>query len=90
MKTKKLWIGLTAAVFIMGIGTAGAYAATADNNKSSENQNFYERMLPLAKEMHPNLSDQEIKEMYNSCHKGNGTGANGMMGTSQASNMMNF
>ncbi|WP_410768889.1 FAD/FMN-containing dehydrogenase [Fontibacillus sp. BL9] len=88
---KKIWIGLTAAVLVMGIGTVGAYAATIDNNGTgkSENQNFFERMLPYAKQMHPDLSDEQIKEMYDNCHGGNGT--QGMMGTSPGrSGMMNF
>ncbi|MNN86465.1 hypothetical protein D3C81_2038890 [compost metagenome] len=91
---KKLWLGLTTAVLIMGIGTAGAYAASSvDNNKSSDNESFFEQMLPFAKKMHPNLSDQQIKEMYNNCHNGTGTGTGtkGMMGNSQGRNsMMNF
>jgi hypothetical protein len=32
-----------------------------------------EEMRPYAKEMHPDLSDKELEEMYNSCHGTNGT-----------------
>ncbi|MNC46193.1 hypothetical protein D3C76_1180790 [compost metagenome] len=88
---KKIWLGLITAVLIMGIGTAGVYASSVDNNKSSDNEGFFEQMLPFAKKMHPDLSDQQIKEMFNNCHNGDGTGAKGMMGNFSGRNsMMNF
>ncbi|SET26212.1 hypothetical protein [Paenibacillus sp. NFR01] len=40
---KKLWIGLTALVLVMGIGTAGAYAAAANKDDSDNVKNMYER-----------------------------------------------
>ncbi|GAC43320.1 FAD/FMN-containing dehydrogenase [Paenibacillus popilliae ATCC 14706] len=86
---KKLWLGITALVLIMGIGAAGAYAASADN-LSDGDRSFFEQMLPFAKQMHPDLSDQQIEQMYNSCHNGNSTGR-GMMNNSQwRGSMMNF
>ncbi|MNC53294.1 hypothetical protein D3C75_1026900 [compost metagenome] len=68
-------MGAIALVLIMGVGTAGAYAASVDNNNStSSNQSFFERMLPFAKQMHPNLTDQQIKDMYNNCQSSSGAG----------------
>lgn len=73
---KKIWIGLTALVLTVGIGTVGAYAATADSDSNSgTGKHFFERMLPHAKQMHPELTDQQLQEMYQSCHNGNGNGA---------------
>lgn len=86
---KKLWIGLSALVLVMGIGTAGAYAAAANNDNNGSS--FFEKMLPFAKQMHPNLSEEQIKQMYNNCSTSNGTGMSGMMQNSQYSRgMMNF
>ncbi|RJG22451.1 FAD/FMN-containing dehydrogenase [Paenibacillus thiaminolyticus] len=86
---KKVWLGITTVVLVMGIGTAGVYAASADNN-TGDDRSFFEQMLPHAKQMHPELSDQQIEQMYNSCHNGNGTGR-GMMNNSQwRGSMMNF
>lgn len=84
---KKFWIGLTAIVLVMGIGAAGAYAQTSDSNGVDS---FFEKMLPFAKQMHPDLTDQQIKEMYDSCHKGQGAGGRGMMNSSWRGGMMNF
>jgi len=86
---KKLWIGLSALVLVMGIGTAGAYAATANNDKN--NSGFFEKMLPFAKQMHPNLSEEQIKQMHENCSTSSGNGMSGMMQNSQYSRgMMNF
>lgn len=88
---KKVWLGITTVVLVMGIGTAGAYAASADNNNNTGgDRSFFEQMLPHAKQMHPELSDQQIEQMYNSCHNGNGRGQ-GMMNNAQwRGSMMNF
>lgn len=86
---KKLWIGLSALVLVMGIGTAGAYAATANNDTNGSS--FFEKMLPFSKQMHPNLSEDQIKQMHDNCSTSNGTGMSGMMQNSQYSRgMMNF
>lgn len=87
---KKMWIGIATMALVMGIGTAGAYAAATDNDNGNNNSpNFFEQMLPHAKQMHPDLTDEQIKEMYNSCH--NGTGTQGMMNNTQLrGSMMNF
>lgn len=81
---KKILIGLTAAALVLGIGTA-VYAAAADSG-------LFEQMLPMMKQMHPNMTDQQLQDMFNSCHSnGNGgTGMNGMMGSFQrGGGMMN-
>lgn len=85
---KKLWIGLSALVLVMGIGSAGAYAAANNDNNDS---GFFEKMLPFAKQMHPNLSEEQIKEMHGNCNTSGGTGMSGMMQNTQNSRgMMNF
>lgn len=67
---KKLWIVLGAALMVLALGT-GVYAA------ADEGAGFKE-MLPFMKQMHPDVSDQQLEEMYNQCH-GNGNGMSGMM-----------
>lgn len=75
---KKLWIGISTAALVMGIGTAGAYAA-------SDNNDVFKQMLPHAKQMHPNLTEKQLKEMHNNCHNSNGNGSEmqGMMNNKQ-------
>jgi hypothetical protein len=93
---KKLWIGLMALVLVMGIGAAGVYAAAPDkDNNTNNSRGTFEEMLPYAKQMHPDLTEQEIKDMYNNCHANNGNGKG--MGNRQMMNnselhgsMMNF
>ncbi|WP_310828705.1 FAD/FMN-containing dehydrogenase [Paenibacillus pedocola] len=86
---KKLWIGLTALVLVMGIGTAGAYAATANND--TNDSGFFKKMLPFAKQMHPNLSEDQIKNMHDNCSTSSGTGMSEMMQNAQhGRSMMNF
>ncbi|QSF47438.1 FAD/FMN-containing dehydrogenase [Paenibacillus tianjinensis] len=86
---KKLWICLTALILVMGIGTAGAYAATANNDNND--RGLFEKMLPFAKQMHPNLSEDQIKKMHDNCSNSSETGMSGMMQNAQhGSSMMNF
>jgi hypothetical protein len=108
---KKIMTGLMAFILVMGIGAVGVYAAAPekdDNTNSTSNgtnngRGTFEEMLPYAKEMHPDLTEQEIKDMYNNCHANNGRGnnngkgnANGMGNRSMMNNyesresMMNF
>jgi len=73
---RKLTIGLlTGAILLGGAGTY-VYAQTNDG--------FLE-MKPYMEEMHPDLSSQELEQMYNSCHSEGGM----MDGQENASNMMN-
>ncbi|MNW06833.1 hypothetical protein D3C71_2033070 [compost metagenome] len=86
---KKLWIGLSALILVMGIGSAGAYAATANNGDN--NSGFFEKILPFAKQMHPSLSDDQIQNMVDSCSDSNQSGMSGMMqGSPLGKGMMNF
>lgn len=91
---KRLWIGIATIAMVLGIGTAGAYTATADNgtddNGKVNNESFFEQMLPRAKQMHPDLSEEQIQEMYNNCHGRGITGAGMMNNTQWGNNMMNF
>jgi hypothetical protein len=58
-----------AAVLTLGIGTAVYAAEVAPST--------FKDMTPFMKEMHPNLSDSDLEQMYNNCH-GNST-TQGMM-----------
>lgn len=68
MKTKFIAI-VGATVLTLGIGTA-VYAAEAVPGT-------FKDMLPFMKEMHPNLNDSELEQMYNNCHGNSNT--QGMM-----------
>ncbi|WP_232697377.1 hypothetical protein [Brevibacillus daliensis] len=71
MKTKLVTV-VGAVVLTLGVGTA-AYADEAGLSTFKE-------MLPFMKEMHPNLSDSELEQMYNSCHQRQGNeNTQGMM-----------
>lgn len=65
---KKWTIGLLAAGLVLGAGTA-VYAA--DNQTPGQGTFNFGQMLPFMQQMHPNLSEQQLKDMYESCH---GTG----------------
>ncbi|PJN55494.1 hypothetical protein PAEVO_22150 [Paenibacillus sp. GM2FR] len=49
-----------AAVLTLGIGTA-VYASEVATST-------FKDMIPFMKEMHPNLSDSDLEQMYNNCH----------------------
>lgn len=77
---KKILLGIISTMFIMGAGTA-VFAA----NEGTEEGIFnFEKMKPLMQEMHPDFSDQELEDMYNTCH-----GAGGGQGAEAGQNMMN-
>lgn len=64
---KKLVIGiLTGAILLGGAGTY-AFAQTNEDGNGEGKFNFGQ-MKPQMEEVHPELSNQELKEMYNSCH----------------------
>ncbi|MNO06091.1 hypothetical protein D3C81_2277160 [compost metagenome] len=56
--SKKIWMGLSIIILAMGIGTA-VYAA---GDETSQLKN----MLPFMKEMHPNLSEDQLLDMHQS------------------------
>lgn len=63
---KKLLLTVLALVFVLSIGTF-AYA------QGEGNFNFGQ-MLPYMQQMHPDLSTEQLQDMYDSCH---GTGDSG-------------
>lgn len=74
---------------MVGILTIGlAFGAVGTVALANELPSFKE-MLPFMKEMHPNWTDEQLEEMYKSCH-----GEGGMMGNPDAlphhTNMMNL
>lgn len=68
MKKKLLAIILSGA-FVLGAGTV-AFAATNDGDGNWS----FDKLLPFMQEMHPNSSQEDLEEMYDSCH-----GEDGMM-----------
>ncbi|MBY3621376.1 hypothetical protein CA600_28585 [Paenibacillus sp. VTT E-133280] len=55
---KKFWIGLSTVILAMGIGTA-VYAAGDETSHLKD-------MLPFMKEMHPNMSEDQLLDMHQS------------------------
>ncbi len=49
----------------------------------------FKEMLPFMKEMHPNWSDDQLEDMYKSCH-GNGGPMGNPNATPQDTSMMNL
>lgn len=64
---RKLLLTVLTLVFILSIGTF-AYA------QGEGNFNFGQ-MLPYMKQMHPDLSTDQLQDMYNACHGTSGSGA---------------
>lgn len=64
MKSKVLTLTI-AAVLTVGIGVAAAYAADAGSDT-------YREMHPYMLEMHHNMNEAELQEMYESCHQDEG------------------
>jgi hypothetical protein len=71
---KKLIAVITATSLVLGIGSV---ALANSDNEVFENFNFKE-MLPFMQEMHPDLEEEQLEEMYNRCH-GEGGMMQGMM-----------
>ncbi|WP_235801552.1 hypothetical protein [Heyndrickxia acidiproducens] len=63
MKMKKLIIPVLGTVVILGAGT-GVYAAETNNGHTPS----FNQMKSYMAKAHPNLSDKELKQMYNACH----------------------
>lgn len=88
---KKLLMGGAVTALLL-IGSIGAVWAAEYVTPKVPDEKTFNEMLPFMKEMHPGVSDETIKEMYNSCHSnggmmGNG-GSAGMMGNGTMTNMM--
>lgn len=62
---KKIAIGIFAGAILLGGGETLAFATSNENTVSIYP---FERMMPTMKEVHPELSDQEIEQMHNTCH----------------------
>ena len=60
MKKKLISFGIVV-VLVLGIGNA-VYANGSDNGWS------FEEMLPFMKEMHPEMNEQQMEQMYQDCH----------------------
>lgn len=70
---KIIMFGLMAIVLLIGAGTT---ALAHNSNNSGDKNTMFERALPLMKEMHPNLTEQEIKNMYDLCFSDHGQASN--------------
>lgn len=69
---KKIIGGIFVATLVLGIDT---WVFAYSNCKDEGTLNF-DQMFPFMKEIHPNLSENELKNMYNSCHGINGAAPN--------------
>lgn len=76
---RKSWLMVGVAVAVLTVGTS-VYAAT-------DNGTEWNKVLPIMKQMHPKATDQQLEDMYNTCHKAGG-GTSDMM-KSNLNNMMN-
>ncbi|KKB34719.1 hypothetical protein [Bacillus thermotolerans] len=76
---KKIFMfGLLTFILSIGIGTT---ALAHNSNNSSDNNSMLDRALPFIKEMHPNPTEQEIKNMYDICLSDHGQALNNMTST---------
>jgi uncharacterized protein YpuA (DUF1002 family) len=78
---KKVWIVLAAVVMVLALGTA-VYAATDEDSG-------FQKMLPQMKQMHPDVSEQQLQEMYNNCNSNSNSMSSMMNGGVTMGNMMN-
>jgi hypothetical protein len=75
---KKVIVGILSAAFILG---AGSYALAQENEEGILS---FEQMKPFMEKMHPNFSENELKDMYQACH-----GEGGIMENTNPQDMMN-
>jgi hypothetical protein len=61
-------VGSFIATLVLGIGTE----VFANSNDVGEGTLNFGQMLPFMKKMPPYLSENELKDMYNSCYDTNG------------------
>lgn len=62
---KRVLLGTLCATFLLGAGTV--VFATTNTNEENKTLSF-EKMKPLMEEMHPDLSNDELEDMYQTCH----------------------
>ena len=79
---KKLAIGILTGAFILGGAGTLAFAETNGNGEGLLN---FGQAKPYIEKMHPGLSTQEQKEMFEACH-----GKDGVMQGSTENMMNNF
>lgn len=62
-------------------------SVSTDGTQKQNDQSTFEQMLPYMKKMHPNLSDDQLKALYDKMMGPNGACSNGqgMMGTTNNS-----
>jgi hypothetical protein len=78
---KKIVLSVLGSVLIFGVGTV----VMAAGNDTDKEKGSFEKMKPFMEEMHPDFSNDELKEMYDSCH-----GDNGKMKDQHMENMENM
>lgn len=78
---KKLIVGIFTGALILGAGTL-TFAQTNDEGDGLFN---FERMKPFIEKMHPDLTEEEQKEMFDACH-----GEGGMMENRDGENSRNM
>jgi len=84
----KFVIALGVIVLTLGIGTA-AYAAGDGQGLWAS----FQDMLPHMREVHPDLSDRQLEDMYQNCHGNSGQNGQGMMrssNTTRSGGMMQY
>ncbi|MEW9669005.1 FAD/FMN-containing dehydrogenase [Ammoniphilus sp. 3BR4] len=73
---RKLIVGGVVTALLLA-GGIGAVWAVEDVTPTPPDAKTFEEMLPFMKKMHPDVTDETLKEVFNACH---GDGAGGMMG----------
>ncbi|MEX2415760.1 MAG: hypothetical protein WD424_06425 [Paenibacillaceae bacterium] len=65
---KKIMIGILMIALVLTLGSA-VYAESNDEGQGTFN---FGQMLPFMKQVHPDLTEQQLKDMHNNCHGTNG------------------
>ncbi|WP_438823699.1 hypothetical protein [Bacillus sp. JJ1764] len=65
---KKLAVGILSASLILGVGTV----VFAQSNGYGNGTFNFGQMKPYMEKMHPDLTEKELKDMYEACHGTNG------------------
>ncbi|THE09350.1 hypothetical protein E1I69_22650 [Bacillus timonensis] len=73
---KKWAISIFTVAFVIGTGTAVFLQGDGDGIFN------FDKMKPLMEKMHPNFSEQQLEDMFDSCH-----GENGMMNNTNFNEM---
>jgi len=68
MKKKLLTIGL-ASFLVLGMGNVVMAHSTPDNG--GQTGLSFEEMVPFMQNMHPNMNEQQMEQMYQNCHGSN-------------------